>query len=171
MHSDYAIDDEAARLLLSAVAASSVANDLAGEFASKWMDSPSNSPSLQRAATSEQQSQPPPELSLGGTGVLKPTYFGSHVKSTFDALLIFEATRRGMLPRWDRRMDDQEKKVGAPHVTRTENIKELKSGMVFLYCEEESTIRRCAEVPYKRRKEEGKLTQLEGKRASSGSKV
>ncbi|KAI9343728.1 Gti1/Pac2 family-domain-containing protein [Zopfochytrium polystomum] len=57
------------------------------------------------------------------------TYFG-YVESTHDALIIFQATRLGILKRWSRRMDDSERE------------RLVKSGNIFVYGETESGIKR-----------------------------
>ncbi|KAL1923285.1 uncharacterized protein VTP21DRAFT_8265 [Calcarisporiella thermophila] len=56
------------------------------------------------------------------------TYFG-HIKTTQDALLIFEACRMGMLPRAQKRLSEKER--GA-----------VRSGAVFVWDEKEASMRR-----------------------------
>ncbi len=55
--------------------------------------------------------------------------FNGYVHSTRDALLIFEAVRRGALPKITRRLRDDERKM-------------IKSGTIFVFDEVESSIKR-----------------------------
>lgn len=64
--------------------------------------------------------QPAPELD--------PPFRG-FVETTYDALLIFEAARRGMVPRVTRRLIERERGM-------------VQSGAVFVFDEHESGIRR-----------------------------
>lgn len=67
----------------------------------------------------------PPEGELG----MQPPFFG-YIETTKDALLVFEAARRGMVPRVTRRLLDTEKQ------------QMIKSGAVFIFDSSESGIRR-----------------------------
>lgn len=55
--------------------------------------------------------------------------FHGFIATTYDALLVFEAARRGMIPRVTRRLNDSERNL-------------VKSGSVFVYDEQESGIKR-----------------------------
>jgi Gti1/Pac2 family transcription factor len=57
-------------------------------------------------------------------------FFKGWLRSTYDALLVFEAARRGIVPRVTRRFHDIEKR------------NEIQSGSVFVFTEEESGIKR-----------------------------
>ncbi|RXK37296.1 hypothetical protein M231_05438 [Tremella mesenterica] len=67
-----------------------------------------------------QQSPPPPHLD--------PPFRG-YIETTFDALLVFEAARRGMIPRVTRRLIERERGM-------------VQSGAVFVFDEHESGIKR-----------------------------
>lgn len=64
-----------------------------------------------------------------GEGGMQPPFFG-YIETTKDALLVFEAARRGMVPRVTRRLMETEKQ----HM--------IKSGAVFIFDSSESGIRR-----------------------------
>lgn len=55
--------------------------------------------------------------------------FHGFIATTYDALLVFEAARRGMIPRVTRRLNDTERNM-------------VQSGSVFVYDEQESGIKR-----------------------------
>lgn len=55
--------------------------------------------------------------------------FQGFIANTYDALLVFEAARRGMIPRVTRRLNDTERSM-------------VQSGSVFVYDEQESGIKR-----------------------------
>jgi hypothetical protein len=55
--------------------------------------------------------------------------FHGFIATTYDALLVFEAARRGMIPRVTRRLNDSERSM-------------VQSGSVFVYDEQESGIKR-----------------------------
>ncbi|KLT40744.1 hypothetical protein CC85DRAFT_303862 [Cutaneotrichosporon oleaginosum] len=55
--------------------------------------------------------------------------FRGFIATTYDALLVFEAARRGMIPRVTRRLNDSERSM-------------VQSGSVFVYDEQESGIKR-----------------------------
>jgi len=59
---------------------------------------------------------------------IAPPFIG-FIETTYDALLIFEAARRGAIPRITRRLNDPEKPM-------------IHSGAVFLFDEHESGIKR-----------------------------
>lgn len=60
--------------------------------------------------------------------VLDPPFRG-YIETTFDSLLVFEAARRGMIPRVTRRLIDRERGM-------------VQSGAVFVFDEHESGIKR-----------------------------
>ncbi len=55
--------------------------------------------------------------------------FRGYIETTFDALLVFEAARRGMIPRVTRRLIERERSM-------------VQSGAVFVFDEHESGIKR-----------------------------
>lgn len=55
--------------------------------------------------------------------------FHGFIATTYDALLVFEAARRGIIPRVTRRLNDSERTM-------------VQSGAVFVYDEQESGIKR-----------------------------
>jgi hypothetical protein len=55
--------------------------------------------------------------------------FRGHIETTYDALLILEAARRGMVPRITRRLTERERPM-------------IQSGAVFIFDEQESGIKR-----------------------------
>ena len=55
--------------------------------------------------------------------------FRGYIETTFDALLVFEAARRGMIPRVTRRLIERERGM-------------VQSGAVFVFDEQESGIKR-----------------------------
>lgn len=55
--------------------------------------------------------------------------FRGHIETTYDALLVFEAARRGMIPRVTRRLIERERGM-------------IQSGAVFVFDEHESGIKR-----------------------------
>lgn len=75
-------------------------------------------PSIPSSSTSGVESEPVPD----------PPFKG-YIESTFDALLIFEAARAGMIPRVTRRLIDSERGM-------------VQSGAVFVFDEHESGIKR-----------------------------
>jgi hypothetical protein len=60
--------------------------------------------------------------------LLQPPYRG-HIETTLDALLIFEAAKRGMVPRITRRLTERERSM-------------IVSGACFVFDENESGIKR-----------------------------
>jgi hypothetical protein len=82
-------------------------------------------------------SAPLPQLALQPTkydpfakpGAVEPPFRG-YCENTHDALILFEAAKRGIIPRVTRRLTDREKAAM------------IKSGAVFVFDEHESNIKR-----------------------------
>jgi hypothetical protein len=74
------------------------------------------------------QLQPPPPPPSTSPPNLEPPFRG-YIETTFDALLVFEAARRGMIPRVTRRLIERERGM-------------VQSGAVFVFDEHESGIKR-----------------------------
>ena len=74
----------------------------------------------------------PPEShtnNQGSSSTWTEPHWSGWIETTGDALLIFEAARRGMIPRVTRRLIDSERKM-------------ITSGSVFVFDEDESGIKR-----------------------------
>jgi hypothetical protein len=71
---------------------------------------------------------PPPHPMPATPPTLVPPFKG-YVETTFDALLVFQAARRGMIPRVTRRLIERERGM-------------VQSGAVFVFDEQESGIKR-----------------------------
>ena len=71
---------------------------------------------------------PPPHPMPATPPTLDPPFKG-YVETTFDALLVFQAARRGMIPRVTRRLIERERGM-------------VQSGAVFVFDEQESGIKR-----------------------------
>jgi hypothetical protein len=66
---------------------------------------------------------------FGQAGAVEPPFRG-YCENTHDALILFEAAKRGIIPRVTRRLTDREKAAM------------IKSGAVFVFDEHESNIKR-----------------------------
>jgi hypothetical protein len=71
---------------------------------------------------------PPPHPMPATPPTLVPPFKG-YIETTFDSLLVFEAARRGMIPRVTRRLIERERGM-------------VQSGAVFVFDEQESGIKR-----------------------------